>query len=395
MKKRTKSLMHNLHLYLGLAATIVLMIVGVTGALLSYEKELLRIFNPSSFEVKVQEKKLPMEQLVTKFLQQKPDAQIRMITISSEADESYMFRIASPESRKGEKVYIDPYTAELLPQLSGEKFFRIVENLHRRLMLGEFGKQLVGASTIILIILVISGIYIYMPRIKRGFLASFTFKTKTKGKAFLYSMHGAVGMWVIPFYLVVSLTGLYWSYQWYNSALYALAGVEKPQRHMHKKPQKKEQQSTVAKEKTATTSAQDAKRGAQKTQVRPSDKFANSIATAFESFHIFVGHCYADATLFTEAKDGVYRFMYVDKDPAHIYARNSLEVRPETMQLIKHERYDDKTAGGQLMGSIFALHSGEYFGWIGQLGMFLASLLMPLFGITGLMLYLKKRKSKK
>jgi sulfite reductase (NADPH) flavoprotein alpha-component len=48
----------------------------------------------------------------------------------------------------------------------------------------------------------------------------------------------------------------------------------------------------------------------------------------------------------------------------------------------------------KFMASIFALHSGEYFGWLGQLIFFLAALSMPLFGITGLMLYLKKKKAK-
>lgn len=46
------------------------------------------------------------------------------------------------------------------------------------------------------------------------------------------------------------------------------------------------------------------------------------------------------------------------------------------------------------MGSIFPLHTGEYFGVIGQTLMFLASLVMPLFAITGLMLYIKRNKKK-
>jgi len=372
MKKRTKNLMHKLHLYLGLIAALIISIVGITGAILSYEKELLKIFNPSSFEVQAKEKKLSMDNLVTKFLNQKPNAKIQMITISSDKTSSYVFRIASKESRKGKKIYVDPYTAEILPELSGAKFFHIVEHLHRRLMLGEFGKQVVGASVLMLIVIVISGIYIHMPKIKRGFFSSFTFNPKTKGRAFLYSMHGALGMWVIPFYLVVSLTGLYWSYKWYNSALYTLAGVEKPQRHMHKKP--------------------NSKKSIKKKETKKPNNMANSIGEAFDSFHVFVEHCYSNATIFANPKNGVYRFIYVDKEPAHIYARNSIEIAPKTMQLIKHERYDDAKTGKQLMGSIFALHSGEYFGWIGQLGMFLTSLIMPLFGITGLMLYLQKRK---
>jgi sulfite reductase (NADPH) flavoprotein alpha-component len=40
------------------------------------------------------------------------------------------------------------------------------------------------------------------------------------------------------------------------------------------------------------------------------------------------------------------------------------------------------------------LHSGEYFGIIGQTLMFIASMLMPLFAITGLMLYLNRKRKR-
>ena len=366
MKTRKLGLFHKLHLYLGLVAALILSIVGLSGALLSYEKEILRLINPSSFEVKVQENKLPMDTLVAKFLAQKPQAQIRMISIAKEPTESYVFRIASKKSRKGEAVYVNPYTAEILPTVKGADFFHFIENLHRRLAMGEVGKQIVGASVLMLIVIVLSGIFISLPRIKRGFFASFTFNPKAKGRALLYSMHAALGMWVIPFYLVVSLTGLYWSYQWYNSALYALAGVEKPQRSMGKKPQTK---------------------GALEPEL-----VAQNAHEALKLFESKRGECYSSAVLFVDAKR--YKWIYIDSKPAHIYARNEIVFDAKNGELIEHTRYEDKTVGGQLMASILALHTGVYFGWIGQLGMFLTSLLMPLFGITGLLLYLKKRKKK-
>jgi sulfite reductase (NADPH) flavoprotein alpha-component len=367
LKKRTPSLFHKLHLYLGLIAALVVSIVGLSGAILSYEKEILRFCNASSFEVKVQESKLPMDTLVLKFLEQKPQARIRMISIAKDPTESYVFRIASKKSRKGEAVYVNPYTAEILPQVSGEAFFHFIENLHRRLAMGEVGKQIVGASVLMLIVIVLSGIFISLPRIKRGFFASFTFNPKAKGRALLYSMHAALGMWVIPFYLVVSLTGLYWSYQWYNNALYVLAGVEKPQRSMQNKPQTK---------------------GSLEAEL-----VAQNAHQAFKLFESKRGECYSSAVLFVDAKR--YKWIYIDCKPEHIYARNEIIFDAKNGEILEHTRYGDKTVGAQLMASILALHTGLYFGWIGQLGMFFASLLMPLFGITGLLLYLKKRKKKR
>jgi sulfite reductase (NADPH) flavoprotein alpha-component len=43
------------------------------------------------------------------------------------------------------------------------------------------------------------------------------------------------------------------------------------------------------------------------------------------------------------------------------------------------------------MTSVFALHSGRFFGVLSAIALMLASALMPLFAITGWMLYLGRR----
>ena len=47
------------------------------------------------------------------------------------------------------------------------------------------------------------------------------------------------------------------------------------------------------------------------------------------------------------------------------------------------------------MSSMLPLHSGEYFGWFGQLAYFISSALMALFVITGYMLYFDRWKKKR
>jgi len=212
-------IIHKLHLYLGLAAALVLMVVATTGAILSYEKELLRTLHSESYTVTPQGQKLSNEELLSRFLETHGDVKINGVTLSNNPNAATIINIASKESRKGENVFINPYTAEILPKVTSHKFFKFVENIHRRLLLGEVGKQIVGASVLILIFLLFSGVYMYMPKIKRGFVKALTFSPRAKGRSFLYSLHG-------PIYLVITLTGLYWSYHWYNDMLHSLTGVE-------------------------------------------------------------------------------------------------------------------------------------------------------------------------
>lgn len=394
-----KTIWFKIHWILGITAGIILLIVGVTGAILSFEKEIMKAINSDSYYVKVIEgqDKLTTKELLEKFQASNPKAKINSISFSLDKESSTVINVASEGARRGLNIYINPYTAEVLPDLVGKDFFGFILRLHRWLAfpqeIREVGKQTVAISTVALIVLIISGIIVYWGRIKHAFFKSFTFKFKHKGRAFLSTMHSAIGMWVIPFYLLAALTGLYWSYGWYNNMLYSIAGVEKPQRQQAPQPQtQKEPKSEEQKvEGQRTERAQGQRPQGEETS---SSKFVD-IQKAVEMFNIFVQRDYSSVTLRFPQKGTIYSFSYLDTNPAHYRARNTLEVDINSWQLLKHERYNDLPLNERLMKSILPLHTGEYFGLIGQIGMFIASALMALFTITGFMLYINRHKKKK
>jgi sulfite reductase (NADPH) flavoprotein alpha-component len=384
-----KNIWFKFHLILGLSAGFILLIVGFTGSMLSFEKEILNAINQDSYKVTVFEQgKLSTKELLEKFQEQKPQSKINGISISSFEDDSVSINVAGEgqNARKGVTYYVNPYTAEILPELKGVSFFKTVENIHRRLLLDDFGKQVVALSVISLLILMFSGIYIYFPRIKKSFSQSLKLNFQSKGRFFLANLHSAIGMWVIPFYLVTSLTGLYWSYDFVSNGLHSITGVEKP-----KKPQMQGLQE-------GKNQAQDEKpkepRGEMPIQMSEKISFDN-VSLAVDTFKNSVENKYSSATLRFPQKGSVYSFDYLAIDFPHERAKNKIEFDIKTNEVSKHEKYEDKTLTQKLMGSILPLHTGEYFGVIGQILMFLASLMMPLFAITGLMLYLKRTKKKK
>jgi sulfite reductase (NADPH) flavoprotein alpha-component len=366
-----KTIWFKIHMILGLTAGFVLLVVGVTGAILSFEKEITKFINKDSYEVFVpNEAKLSTKELLEKLQEKLPEAKINSLSFSSDVNSSVIINVAGKgegkESKRGKSYYINPYTAEILPEIKGKAFFSLILDLHRRLMLGEVGKQVVAISTISLIILSLSGLYIYWGRVRRAFFRSLTFSFKHHGRAFLSTMHSSIGMWVLPFYLLASLTGLYWSYDWYNATLYKIAGVEKAQRNMPLQMQKGSTEPTF-----------------------------DDYQKAVELFNVLIQKEYSDANIRFPQKGSVYSFSYLDVDSAHYRARNTLELDINSNQIIKHERYEDKPLNEQLMKSILPLHTGEYFGIIGQIGMFLASFFMLLFTVTGVMLYFNRTRKKK
>ncbi|GGD34375.1 hypothetical protein GCM10012288_05420 [Malaciobacter pacificus] len=371
-----KKIWFKIHWFLGITAGIILLIVGTTGAILSFEKEILKTINSDSYVVQVTgENRLSNEELLEKFQTKMPGNKIQGITFFNDESASVIINVQGAgngrAARKGIDYFVNPYNGEILPGIVGKDFFGFVLRLHRWLALPgdarEIGKQTVAISTISLIILIISAIIIYWGRIKHAFFKSFTFKFKHKGRAFLSTMHSAIGMWVIPLYLLASLTGLYWSYDWYRDGLYAISGVEKKERK--KVPMQK-------------VSGQ-AQLG------------FDSHAKAITIFKDYVKDDYSSASFRFPNGGSFYSFRYFDKEPAHYRASNLLELDINTQKIIKVEKYEDKPLNEKLMGSILPLHTGEYFGVIGQTAMFIAAALMSLFTITGFMLYFNRKNKKK
>ena len=68
---------------------------------------------------------------------------------------------------------------------------------------------------------------------------------------------------------------------------------------------------------------------------------------------------------------------------------------PATGVVKRVDRYSDKSLKAQLLTSIYALHVGSYFGIVGRIILTLTALSMPLFFVTGWMLYLDRRRKKR
>jgi sulfite reductase (NADPH) flavoprotein alpha-component len=83
------------------------------------------------------------------------------------------------------------------------------------------------------------------------------------------------------------------------------------------------------------------------------------------------------------------------KTSPHDRALNQITLDPATGVVKRVDRYSDKSLKAQLLTSIYALHVGSYFGIVGRIILTLTALSMPLFFVTGWMLYLDRRRKKR
>jgi sulfite reductase (NADPH) flavoprotein alpha-component len=360
-----RKVLFQLHWIFGITVGIVLAIVGATGALLSFEQQIVASLARDSRQVEANGRTpLAPAELLTRIAANEPDKRIAGLNIAREPGATVRVTFAPREQR-----YVDPYTGSLLPAASGgaETFFRNVRQLHRWLMLGELGdrdigRQIVGASTLLLIFMALTGLYLRWPRgraarrLRTWFVPDF----RLKGRAFLWNLHSVIGTWVLPVYLVIALTGLQWSYEWYRDGLYSIAGVERP------------------------AGGEGGPREARGKADIP------NFTRAWETFSREVPGFTAVNVNLAAAPDRPLEFRYLDAKPSHERAFNTLAIDKEG-QVSKSERYQDKRLAARLVSSIFPLHSGSYFGVVGVIVFLIASLMMPLFTVTGWLMYLRRR----
>jgi len=360
-----RKVLFQLHWIFGITVGIVLAIVGATGALLSFEQQIVASLARDSRQVEANGRTpLAPAELLTRIAANEPDKRIAGLNIAREPGATVRVTFAPREQR-----YVDPYTGSLLPAASGgaETFFRNVRQLHRWLMLGELGdrdigRQIVGASTLLLIFMALTGLYLRWPRgraarrLRTWFVPDF----RLKGRAFLWNLHSVIGTWVLPVYLVIALTGLQWSYEWYRDGLYSIAGVERP------------------------AGGEGGPREARGKADIP------NFTRAWETFSREVPGFTAVNVNLAAAPDRPLEFRYLDAKPSHERAFNTLAIDKEG-QVSKSERYQDKRLAARLVSSIFPLHSGSSFGVVGVIVFLIASLMMPLFTVTGWLMYLRRR----
>ncbi len=370
-----KKVWFQLHWLFGISAGLVLALMGMTGAMLSFQDEILRTVNPASLTVeKRAEGTLPMDELIRQVESAEPGKKVAFVWVNIDGDQAgRLFYTPQPGQRRGESRYVDPYTADFLPAPRGEGFFNFVMQLHRFLAAGEAGKQVTAACTLILLYLCLSGLYLRWPRKALSWRAWLTFDWAKKGRTFNWDLHAVAGTWCLAFYLLATLTGLFWSYDWYRAGLFKLlddapAGQQKGgQRGGGKRGPAPEGPPPVVDASAVWATIEQTGGAAMTTYNLRLPPVQGQPATVF----------------------------YLEGDADHERAFNEMSIDPASGKLLAHKRYDDSSFGKQLLTSVYALHVGSYFGLPGRILMMLASLSMPLFFVTGWMLYLDRRRKKR
>lgn len=377
-----KKLILKIHLWLGLASGLIVVILGITGCLYVFEEELRPIIHDYYYVDQVKDKKLPISQLleIAKEANKKihpkqsfsgcrtfnDEKRTVVAWFYEELDEDAIWYWNQYQTNY---VYLDPYTGSVLKiEDYNFEFFVFIRMLHQTLCLNsEIGDPIVGTATILFIISLITGLILWWPKNKQAAKQRFWFRWKntTQWKRKNYDLHNILGYYTMLFSLIIALTGLVWAFESYDKGVQWIFNGGK----------------TFPEEKRIVSDT------TQYTKNTATDKVFVAIRKAqpkAKSYFLFVPRENDSLATFRT----FIRYQNRFKDVA-------MEFDQYTAKPLKTVTYADKNNGEKFRFINYDLHVGSILGLPGKIIAFIASLVAATLPITGFLIWWGRNKKKK
>jgi uncharacterized iron-regulated membrane protein len=230
---RLRRLWLDVHLWIGVGLSLLLIPISVTGSVLVWHDALDRTLYAERYAVSGPEARLPAADYAAAAQAAfQGRADLTQVRLPQEAGDPIVAvgRLDGPPGPGGRprtlNVWIDPPTGKVLA--TGEiaaTLTNILHRVHGTLLIPEIGRKVVGWLGWALFVSSATGLWLWWPR-HAGFLKGLRWH---RGASTLFNLHHLVGFWICLPLAVLSLTGVYISFPQTSRALFGVAQAQ-PQR---------------------------------------------------------------------------------------------------------------------------------------------------------------------
>lgn len=225
-----KKIIGKIHLWLGLVSGVVVFVISLTGCLYAFQEEIQNLTQSYRFVEPQSKPFLPPSVLKSIAEKQLPDKHLHAV-LYMDRGKAAQVSFFHFEPSYYYIVYLNPYDGKVLKVKDMDSdFFRIVLQGHFYFWLPPaIGQPFVAYSTLVFVVLLVTGIVLWWPKNKAATKQRFWFnwKQNLKWKRKNYDLHNILGFYASIFILILALTGLVWGFQWFAESVYGLAGGKK------------------------------------------------------------------------------------------------------------------------------------------------------------------------
>ena len=399
------------HLVTATITGLVILNLGITGVLLTYERQIRDWATiPSLGNLAEYGERLTLEALLEKQASRQTDetpSRQPNVVLSSDDSEPIQLRLG----RRGGS-YIHPYTGEELAIRNPWviETFQFITSFHRWFSFsGEsrpYAKFVVGVANLAFLFLVVSGLYLWFPRrwirpLLRTSLVPKTSHASTKARD--HNWHLSIGFWSAIPLIVVIVTGSVFSFRWTGDLIYGAFGVERPGPPQRLAPapesapileQATDQQrsgrpvairvASTEQTRGGDSGSRRASRNQNHAPTEPStylklDQLVESAKSLYPDWQ--------ELTVTPPRNNAPTLTVLVDMgNGGQPQLRETIQLDRKSGALISSQSYDQLPLAQRIRGMVRFLHTGDYFGIVGQTIAGLVSLTSVLMVWTGIAL---------
>jgi uncharacterized iron-regulated membrane protein len=209
--------LQSIHLWVGLILSIPFILIGLSGSIIVFIQAMPDMTMPKAATAGQSQ---PLVKVIEAAEAAAPqEGAVNALVLPNGAGDPVQVQFGPPPGTRpanvnlntGKTLFLDPVSLKVLGDMERRRagaFMRTVTTLHIALMFpGHFGLQFVGLMGVFLVLFGVSGLILWWPK-KGQWRPAFGVKKGARGFRLHRDLHGAVGIWSLFVFLVISLSGV-------------------------------------------------------------------------------------------------------------------------------------------------------------------------------------------
>ena len=344
-----RRLFFQVHLWAGVLSAVYVIVASVSGSLLMVH-DLLKPPGPQA-NLDAGEQPVGADSAMAALRSSLPGFRVASLVLPQEDGGAYGGFLLS----RGQYAFaqVHPVTGDISQVITRQNsWWRFIEDLHNNLLSGRTGRVVNGIGGLSLTLLCLTGIVIWWPG-RAGWMRALGVNWNARWPQRLWSLHGAIGMWLLPLTLVITITGVYHTWpQIFRSAVAALLPVSGPEQPLHFGEAERQRP---------------ARAGA----------LLDAARNALPDRRVHALQLPATPTAPVRA--------VMMRPSEHVQAfADTVLLHPATAAVVRIDRYVERPVGDRVLRWLGVLHAGRFAGWRSEVLWLLAGLMMTTIAVTGL-----------
>ena len=213
-----------IHLIIGLGTGFLFFIIALSGALYSWEPEISRLIYQQEV-LKETQPFISVSEIRNTLTQSFPEGDFRT-ALYRDQESSIEVLLYVPGTYY--LAQLNPYTAELIHlQDMNMGWLNYLKKLHRNLLLGNPGREIVHWVTLLALPMLISGLVMWWPITGWPGKNKFYLNWSVSPKKLNYDLHNIPGFYATWIIIFAVLTGVYWGFDLVKDGLKEVSGENK------------------------------------------------------------------------------------------------------------------------------------------------------------------------